>query len=64
MTAIACAMYGLGATGFSDLKLLAALSVGALLLKMDASGFNVGTIQDNKVQTVVCLGLAFIAFVN
>ena len=57
-------MYGLGATGFSDLKMLAALSVGALLLKMDTSGFSLGTIQDNKVQTALAVALAFIAFVN
>ena len=55
-------MYGLGATGFSDLKMLAALSVGSLLLKMDSNGFNLNTIQNNKVQTAVALALAFIAW--
>ena len=64
ITAIACAMYGLNNTGFSDLKLLASLAVGALLLRMDSSGFSVSTIQDNKVQTAVALALSFIAFVN
>lgn len=64
MTAIACAMYGLGGTGFDDLKTLAALSIGSLILRVMDSGVSVDTVKDNKVQTVVALALAFVAFVN
>ena len=63
-TAIATAMYGLGATGFGELKMLAALSLATVLLKMDTDGFSVDTLMDNKVQTVVALVLMFIAYVN
>lgn len=64
ITAIACAMHGLSATGFDDLKTLAGLAILGLFLRLDSSGFNVDTIKDNKVQTAVALALAFIAFVN
>ena len=64
ITAIAAAMHGLNATGFSDLKMLAALALLGLYLRCDSSGYNIDTIKDNKVQTVVALALAFVAFVN
>ena len=63
-TAIACAMYGLGDTGYAPVKMLAALSIGALLLTMDAQGFSVDTVMANKAQSAIALGLGFIAFVN
>ena len=63
-TAIACAMYGLGDTGFSDIKMLAALSLLGVLLHADKSGFNLDTVKANKVQTLVAVVLAFVAFVN
>jgi hypothetical protein len=64
ITAIATGMYGLTYTGFSDVKMLAALAIGGLFLRLDGSGFSVDTVKDNKVQTAVALVLAFIAFVN
>ena len=64
VTAIACAMYGLGDIGFGDLDTLAALSVAGIVLRMMDSGFNVDTIKNNKVQTAIAAALAFIAFVN
>jgi hypothetical protein len=64
ITAIATAMYGLNSTGFGDLKLLAGLAIAGLLLRLDSSGFNVETVQANKVQTAVALLLTFIAYVK
>jgi hypothetical protein len=63
-TAVACSMYGLGSTGFDDLKLLAASSAVALLLRFDSGGFNVDTVKANKAQAVITAVLLFVAFVN
>jgi hypothetical protein len=57
-------MYGLGSTGFNDLKMLAASSAVALLLRFDTGGFNVDTVKANKAQTVITAVLLFVAFVN
>jgi hypothetical protein len=57
-------MYGLGSTGFNDLKMLAASSAVALLLRFDSGGFNVDTVKANKAQTVITAVLLFVAFVN
>ena len=57
-------MYGLGDTGFTDIKLLAALSVAGLVLRLDSDGINLDTIKANKVQTLIAVALSFVAFVN
>ena len=64
MTAIACGMYGLADTGFDDIKLLAALAIGSLALRMKADGVSVDTIKANACEAGVAAALAFIAFVN
>lgn len=63
-TAIACALFGLNDTGFSDIKLLAALSVAGVVLRLDSDGLNLDTVKANKVQTLLALVLSFVAFVN
>lgn len=57
-------MYGLDATGYSDLKMLAALALGALLLRFDSSGFSLDTVKSNKVQSLIAVLLAFVAYVK
>ena len=64
MTAIACGMYGLIDTGFDELKTLSALALISLALKLQSGGVSVDTIKANMEETVIALGLAFIAFVN
>ena len=64
MTAIACGMYGLVDTGFNDVKMLAALAVGSLVLRMKADGASVDTIKANACEAVIASALVFVAFVN
>jgi hypothetical protein len=61
-TAISCAMFKLGSTGFDSLKTLAVANLVALALKMDKGGFNADTIMANKVQTVITVLTAVLAF--
>jgi hypothetical protein len=62
ITAIACAMYGLGDTGFDTVTTLAVGNTAALLMKMTDSGFSTDTIMANKVQTVISLAMLYVAF--
>jgi hypothetical protein len=55
-------MFKLGSTGFDSLKTLAVANLVALALKMDKGGFNADTIMANKVQTVITVLTAVLAF--
>lgn len=62
-TAVACAMYKLGDTGFDSLKMMAVANAVALVLKFDKGGISTDTLKDNKVLTVGTVVLAVLAFV-
>jgi hypothetical protein len=64
MTAVACAMFNLSDTGFSEIKLLATSSVLALVLRLDSDGINLDTLKDNAIQTAIMAILLFVAFVE
>lgn len=55
-------MYGLGDTGFDTGKMLALGNTAVLVLKMMDSGFSTDTVMENKVQTVVTLGLLYVMY--
>lgn len=61
-TAVACALFKLGDTGFDSLKVLAVMNIVSLVLKMDKGGFNADTIMANKAQTVITLLASVLAF--
>ena len=61
-TAVACAMFKLGDTGFDSRRVLAVMNIISLLLKMDKGGFNADTIMANKVQTVITILASVLAF--
>ncbi|KAI2496459.1 hypothetical protein MHU86_18043 [Fragilaria crotonensis] len=61
-TAVACALFKLGDTGFDSLKVPAVMNIVSLVLKMDKSGFNADTIMANKAQTVITLLASVLAF--
>jgi hypothetical protein len=62
ITAIACAMYGLGDTGFDTITLLALGNAAALGLTMLDSGFSTDTVMANKVQTAISLMMLYVAY--
>jgi hypothetical protein len=61
-TAVAAGMFKLSDTGFDTMKALAAANVLALLLKLDSDGFKTDTLMANKVQAVITVVLAVLAF--
>eukprot|EP00545_Synedropsis_sp_CCMP1620_P012963 CAMPEP_0119003024 /NCGR_PEP_ID=MMETSP1176-20130426/311_1 /TAXON_ID=265551 /ORGANISM="Synedropsis recta cf, Strain CCMP1620" /LENGTH=153 /DNA_ID=CAMNT_0006954583 /DNA_START=51 /DNA_END=512 /DNA_ORIENTATION=+ len=61
-TAFAAGMFKLAGTGFDPLKTLAASQLLALFLKMDSDGISTDTVMANKVQTVITVLTAVLAF--
>ena len=61
---VSAAMFHLADTGFDTLKMMAVANALALLLRLDSAGLSIDTIRANKVQTVMTIVLAVIAFVE
>lgn len=64
ITAVACAMFKLGGTGFDSMNALAVGSLVALALRLQSDGISVDTLKSNAIQAVIAVLLSVIAFVE
>ena len=64
ITAVSCAMFSLGGTGYDGLQSIAVGSLLALALKLQSDGVSVDTLQNNAVQAVLAVLLTVLAFVD
>ena len=64
ITAVSCAMYNLGGTGYDSLKSIAVGSLLALGLKLKSDGVSVDTLKNNIIKSVLAILLADLAYVK